>query len=121
MSFGQVSTAEDGGSGSGVQTVNARDPHAFVQVGKCCATWIKDRIQHFGFVEGGDYVTETCLRSLVSGSTKAHAQTAIEHHLSLDMSKELATMAPNFLSPQNLPDALRLTADLADQLTTKFW
>lgn len=74
----------------GEATVNARDLHAFLGVGKVFAAWIKDRIQKFGFVEGHDFVFKHDLSVPNSESSKARAQHIIEYHLSLDMAKELA-------------------------------
>ena len=39
-----------------IQTVNARDLHTFLGVGKMFTHWIKDRIEKYGFVEHHDYV-----------------------------------------------------------------
>ena len=39
-----------------IQTVNARDLHAFLGVGKVFAAWIQDRIEKYGFIEHHDYV-----------------------------------------------------------------
>jgi len=67
-----------------IPTVNARDLHAFLAVGKDFSTWIKDRIAKFGFVDGQDFV---CTESLISpnlGSSKSRAQRTIEYHLTLD-------------------------------------
>ena len=33
-----------------IQTVNARDLHAFLEVGKVFAAWIQARIEQYGFV-----------------------------------------------------------------------
>src|SRR5260364_42722 len=38
-----------------VQTVNARELHAFLEVGKDFSTWIKDRITQYSFVENQDF------------------------------------------------------------------
>ena len=54
-----------------IQTVNARELHAFLEVGKDFSSWVKDRIQKYGFVEHHDFVTAQNLRSPVLGSTKA--------------------------------------------------
>ena len=78
-----------------IQTVNARDLHAFLEVGKDFSTWIKGRIEQYGFVEHHDFVTAQNLRSPVLGSTKARAQIAIDYHLTLDMAKELAMVERN--------------------------
>ncbi len=40
----------------GEATVNARDLHAFLEVGKMFAHWIQDRIKHFEFVENQDFI-----------------------------------------------------------------
>ncbi len=74
----------------GEPTVNARDLHAFLGVGKDFSTWIKERIAKFNFTEGQDFVSIECLSSPNLGSSKSRAQRTIEYHLSLDMAKELA-------------------------------
>ena len=43
-----------------VQTVDARELHAFLEVGKHFASWISDRIDQFGFVEDQDYAIVVC-------------------------------------------------------------
>lgn len=112
------------------QTVNARDLHAFLEVGKMFAHWIKDRIEQYEFTEGQDYVLTIAKTGIRSNVTQK------DYHLSLDMAKELAMVERNdkgkqarqyfiecerkakaatLLIPQSLPEALRLAADLADQ------
>lgn len=110
------------------QTVNARELHAFLEVKTRFNDWIERRISDFGFVEGVDFVALTQKR--VSGGTQT------DYFLSLSMAKELAMVERNakgkearlyfincekiakskqsaFVIPDNLPDALRLAADLA--------
>ncbi len=73
-------------------TVNARDLHAFLGVGKRFATWITDRIRQIGFIEGQDFV---CIESLSvpnSGSSKSRPQRTIDYHITLDMAKHLAML-----------------------------
>ncbi|MDO1563505.1 antA/AntB antirepressor family protein [Neisseria sp. MVDL20-010259] len=41
------------------QTVNARELHAFLEVGKDFSTWIKERIEQYGFIENQDFVIFT--------------------------------------------------------------
>jgi len=77
-------------AGESVQTVNARDLHAFLEVGKDFSTWIKERISEYGFVKEADFTAVTGLSSPKSGSSKARNQRTIDYHLSLDMAKELA-------------------------------
>lgn len=84
----KISTSGDGGSGSGVQTVNARDLHAFLGNRDRFATWIKDRITKYGFVLGQDYATT---EGFSGNSEKPQGgRPSTEYHLSLDMAKELA-------------------------------
>lgn len=69
--------------------VNARDLHAVLGVGKDFSTWIKDRIEKYGFTEGEDYSPTLGNRSFGFGKPKT------EYHLSLDMGKELAILEGN--------------------------
>lgn len=86
-----IKIAEAEIAGAVVQTVNARDLHAFLEVGKDFSTWIKDRIAQFSFLDGADFVTES--RSPVSGSGNRGAAT--DYFLSLDMAKELSMVERN--------------------------
>ena len=76
-----------------IQTVNARDLHAFLGVGKDFSTWVNDRIQQYGFVENQDFVCSPILgskeRSGRGGSNRK------DYHLTLDMAKELAMVERN--------------------------
>ena len=47
----KIESAEIGGET--IQTCNARDLHTKLGVGKDFSTWIKDRIEKYGFEEGG--------------------------------------------------------------------
>jgi anti-repressor protein len=70
--------------------VNARDEHEFLEAGKDFSTWIKDRIDQYGFVEGRDYLLTKIGEQLPSG-TKYRK----EYYLTLDMAKELAMVERN--------------------------
>lgn len=37
------------------QTVNARDLHEFLEMGKDFSTWFKDRVEKYDFEEGEDF------------------------------------------------------------------
>ena len=67
----------------GIQTVNARFLHLFLESKQDFSTWIKSRIKQYGFAEGQDYV---CLHKKM----EANNATMIEYHLSLDMGKEIS-------------------------------
>lgn len=64
---------------------NARDLHAFLGIGRDFATWIKDRITEFGFVEGEDYSP-----FLGNRSDGRAGKPRFDYCLSIDMAKELA-------------------------------
>lgn len=75
---------------------NARDLHAFLQVGRDFSNWIKNRIEQYGFEEGADFVT--CSPNLAS---ETHGgQNKADYHLTLDMAKELAMIENNSPSCQ---------------------
>ncbi len=75
---------------SGVQTVNARDLHAFLGIGKDFSNWIKARIDQYGFEEGTDYLVAKTGEQLPSGM-----KYRIDYHITLDMGKELAMVERN--------------------------
>lgn len=116
-----------------VQTVNARELHEFLENKDHFATWIKDRIEQFNFVENQDFVTFS--------EIPEKGRPRIEYALTLDMAKELSMVERNdkgkqarqyfiecerqikqiktaFAIPRTLPEALRLAADLAEQNAT---
>ncbi|WP_412057708.1 antA/AntB antirepressor family protein [Bartonella sp. DGB2] len=72
-----------------VQTVNARDLHAFLKIGKRFATWIVDRIQQYGFKENSDYFLT------LPKIGKRQNVVLKEYHLTLDVAKELSMVEKN--------------------------
>lgn len=121
--------------GTEQQTVNARELHTFLEVGKDFSTWLKDRIEKYGFVEDLDFVK---IDSPKLGNQRGGDRRSIEYHISLSMAKELCMVERNekgkqarlyFIEcekiakqktqpiaiPQTLPEALRLAADLAEK------
>lgn len=73
-----------------VQTVNARDLHGFLEVGKDFSTWMKDRIEQYGFSEGLDFLIFPN-----SGENSKAGRPQREYALTLDMAKELAMVERN--------------------------
>lgn len=72
------------------ETINARDLHERLSVGRDFPTWIKSRIETYGFIEGEDYspfLVKT--KSWLGGRPKT------EYFLTLDMAKELAMLENN--------------------------
>ena len=68
-----------------VQTVNARELHAFLEVQTRFNDWIAARINEYGFIENQDFVnfTENPVKIQRGRPSK-------EYQISLDMAKELA-------------------------------
>lgn len=73
-----------------VQTVNARDLHNSLEVGKDFSNWIKDRIEKYNFVVNQDFVCSPVLAREGRGG-----QNRIEYHISLDMAKEISMVERN--------------------------
>lgn len=71
-------------SGETINTVNARELHTFLGVGKDFSNWMKDRVDAYGFVENVDYLVLTPKLANTSGRPSK------EYHVSLDMAKELS-------------------------------
>lgn len=79
-------------NGESIQTVNARDLHEFLEVGKDFSTWIKGRVEQYGFVDGRDYTT---ISSTPQNGGAGNRGVRIEYHISLDMAKELSMVERN--------------------------
>ncbi|WP_350284129.1 antA/AntB antirepressor family protein [Geobacter sulfurreducens] len=76
MNIYQYSTAS-------TETVNARRLHEFLEVGKDFSTWIKDRIEQYGFVQNQDFVID----SPVSGNqiSRGGDRRSKDYHITLDI------------------------------------
>ena len=77
-----------------IQTVNARDLHAFLGSKRQFADWISERIQKYGFVENQDFAiaSQNC-DAKSPGQRGGHNKK--EFFLTLDMAKELAMVENN--------------------------
>ena len=76
-------------AGNQIRAVDARELHAFLEVGRVFASWITDRIEQGCFVEGKDYVltvTKTGVRSNVVQK---------DYAISVSMAKELSMLERN--------------------------
>lgn len=73
--------------GVAVQTVNARDLHAFLQVKSEFRNWIKNRVEDFGFIENQDFVTVG--KNLPGGGRQT------DYFITIDMAKELSMVERN--------------------------
>ncbi|MEC9541097.1 antA/AntB antirepressor family protein [Escherichia coli] len=70
--------------------VNARDLHAFLDVGKRFASWIAERVAEYGFVENQDFMIISQVREKIG-----RGRPAKDYHLTLDTAKELAMVERN--------------------------
>ncbi|CAM3328845.1 antA/AntB antirepressor family protein [Polaromonas hydrogenivorans] len=82
-------------SNSTARLCDARTLHAFMQVKRDFATWVKGRIRKFGFEEGTDYLLTKSGEQLPSGT-----KYSIDYHLTLDMAKELSMVENNDMGRQ---------------------
>ena len=69
-----------------VQLCNARELHAYLEIGKEYANWIKDRINEYGFIQDEDYFVIT---------ERTNGRPRKEYHITLDMGKELGMVERN--------------------------
>ncbi|AVX11478.1 MULTISPECIES: antA/AntB antirepressor family protein [Stutzerimonas stutzeri group] len=88
--------------GRAQQLCDARDLHSFLAVGRDFSTWVKDRIEQYGFVEGEDYSSVLANRGTFDSPNRGNQtggrggdRRSIDYHLTLDMAKELAMVENN--------------------------
>lgn len=77
-------------SGEERQTVNARELHGFLENGDKFTTWIKERIDQFGFIENQDFVSFSANTEKPQGG-----RPSTEYFITLDMAKELSMVERN--------------------------
>ncbi len=77
-------------NGEPVETVNARELHAFMQVQTRFDDWIRRRIKEYDFAEGVDYAI-----FLKNEENPKGGRPAKEYYITLDMAKELAMVERN--------------------------
>lgn len=120
---------------NGHQAVSARELHCFLESKKDFSSWIKDRIERYGFVQWVDFEVFTHI-----GENSKGGRPSIEYALTVDAAKELSMVEGNdkgkqarryFIEaekafrqvlsqrpaiPQTFPEALRLAASQAEQI-----
>ncbi|WP_375655493.1 antA/AntB antirepressor family protein [Bartonella sp. AA83SXKL] len=76
--------------GDTVQTVNARNLHAFLEAKRDFSNWITDRIKKYNLLENHDFV---CSPNLASKGRGGHNRK--DYHLTLSVAKELSMLENN--------------------------
>ena len=120
--------------GGFVQTVNARELHAFLDVKKDFSTWIKKQIERARLIEGRDFIVIT--GSPKKGNGEFNPKPSVEYYLTIEAAKHIAMMSgcdkgfevrDYFLECERIAtqttavaipthaEALRLAADLVDK------
>lgn len=79
-----------------VPTVDARELHTFLQVGKDFSTWFRDRCAQYEFVENQDFV----IFPQNGGKQNERGRPTKDYSLTLDMAKELAMVERNWRGRQ---------------------
>jgi phage anti-repressor protein len=79
---------------NGKQTVSARDLHRALEVGRDFSTWIKGRIEEYGFAEGEDYHLDSPNLGNQDVGWGGDRR-SIDYLLSVGMAKEIAIMENN--------------------------
>ena len=79
--------------GAVAQSVNARDLHEFLGVGKMFAHWIKDRIEKYGFAEHEDFEVIA-----ISGKNPLGGRPEIEYHI-IDVDKKKEKIKTDLQKP----------------------
>lgn len=113
---------------NGKQAVSARELHQFLESKQDFSTWMKNRIEKYGFIENQDFT----LHKFVERGTWKH-----EYALTIDTAKELAKVEGNekgkqarryfiecekklktggFALPSTFAEALKLAAAQAERL-----
>lgn len=77
-------------NGNAVETVNARELHGFLEVGKDFSSWIKGRLNVLGSIENEDYLLTKIGEQLPSGT-----KYKTEYYITLDVAKHIAMMEKN--------------------------
>lgn len=77
-----------------VETVNARELHIFLGVGRDFSTWIKHRIEQYKFTEDQDFTIIQSNFPQNGGEVKV-GRSPMEYYITLDMAKQLAMVKTN--------------------------
>ncbi|MDQ6988476.1 MAG: antA/AntB antirepressor family protein [Mariprofundaceae bacterium] len=70
------------------ETVNARDLHKFLEIGKDFTNWMKDQIKRARLVEYADYI-----KVAEKGELSKTGQTLTEYHITIESAKHIGMMS----------------------------
>lgn len=82
-------------SGELIQTVNARDLHAFLEITTRFNDWINRRIAEYSFEENIDYIIAENLSYSNLSSAKSRQRMMKDYYIAIDMAKELSMVERN--------------------------
>lgn len=72
--------------GEEIATTNARELHAFLEVGRDFSNWIKEKIAEYGFIEDQEYAIEVFAKN---GENSKGGRPSKEYFLTVDAAKQL--------------------------------
>jgi len=80
---------------NGNQAVSARELHAALEVGRDFSTWIKDRIEKYGFEDGRDYQICQSPNLGIGDSGHTGGKPSVNYLLTISTAKEIAMVENN--------------------------
>lgn len=78
---------------NGRRLVSARELHEFLEVGRDFTSWVKGRIEKYGFIENADYTVINLTPQ--NGGASWGGSNKVDYALTIDMSKELSMVENN--------------------------
>lgn len=82
-------------NGTTIETVSARELHAFIESKQQFATWIKNRISEYDFAENQDFVCVSQKNETQRADGQIGVSVSNEYYITLDMAKELSMVERN--------------------------
>ena len=82
-------------NGNIVETVSARELHAFLESKQQFTTWIKNRISEYDFIENQDFVCVSQKNETQRTDGQVGVSVSHEYYITLDMAKELSMVERN--------------------------
>ena len=81
--------------GNAVETVSARELHAFLESKRQFADWIKNRITDYDFQENQDFICVSQKNETQRADGQIGVAVSNEYYITLDMAKEVAMIENN--------------------------